>query len=60
MLILPLKPVAKIIVLLGTLVFCGYLTSVCIDHKNPFGEDYWKAKQAEHVPSTSTTQPLKR
>jgi hypothetical protein len=48
MLILPLKPVAKIIVLLGTLVFCGYLASACIEYKNPFGEDYWKAKQAEH------------
>ncbi|MBB5316658.1 hypothetical protein [Tunturibacter empetritectus] len=53
MLILPLKPVAKIIAVLGTLVFCGYLASVCIEHKNPFGEDYWKAKQAEHARSAS-------
>ncbi len=53
MIILPLKPVAKIIAVLGTLVFCGYLASVCIEHKNPFGEDYWKAKQAEHERSAS-------
>jgi hypothetical protein len=53
MLILPLKPVAKIIAVLGTLVFCGYLASACIEHKNPFGEDYWKAKQAEHARSAS-------
>lgn len=53
MLILPLKPVAKIIAVLGTLVFCGYLASACIEHKNTFGEDYWKAKQTEHARSAS-------
>lgn len=53
MLILPLKPVVKIIILLGALVFGGYLASACIEHKNPFGEDYWKAKQAEHARSAS-------
>jgi hypothetical protein len=58
MLILPLKPVAKIIAFLGTLVFCGYLASACIEQKNPFGEDYWKTKQVEYAPSTP--QPLKR
>jgi hypothetical protein len=59
MLILPIKPVAKIIALLGALVFCGYLASACMEHKNPFGEDYWKAKQAEHSRSASTARPLK-
>jgi len=53
MLILPLKSVTKIIILLGALVFCGYLASACIEHKNPFGEDYWKAKKAEHARITS-------
>jgi hypothetical protein len=33
-----LIPVAKIITLLGALVFCGYLASACMEHKIPLAK----------------------
>jgi len=53
--LVPFKPFAIVIGLLAALVFCGYIASACIEHKNPFGEDYWKTKQAEHARSANAT-----
>jgi hypothetical protein len=55
--LVPFKPIAIVIGLLAALIFCGYVASSYSQGKNPFSEDYWKAKQAENHRNASQPAP---